>query len=52
MKTIKPRAYYEQAYSSIPTKLTRFWRKEIFYQSYRFIVLNIKIIKIVVLGHS
>jgi hypothetical protein len=52
MNKSKRKAYYEEAYPPMPTQTTQFWRKEIFFQSYRFIVLNIKIIRIVVLGHS
>ena len=52
MKNLNPRGYYDEAYPPMPTKATRFWRKEIFWQTYRFIVLNVKIIRIVVLGHS
>ncbi|MDM8160936.1 MULTISPECIES: hypothetical protein [Labilibaculum] len=52
MNTTKRRGYYEEAYPPMPTKTTKFWRKEIFYQTYRFLVLNMKIIRIVVMGHS
>ncbi|WP_096431765.1 hypothetical protein [Labilibaculum antarcticum] len=52
MSKTKRRGYYEEAYPPMPTKTTMFWRKEIFFQTYRFIVLNIKIIRIVVMGHS
>lgn len=52
MNNAKRRGYYDEAYPPMPTKRTMFWRKEIFWQTYRFIVLNLKIIRIVVLGHS
>ncbi|WP_180335735.1 hypothetical protein [Labilibaculum filiforme] len=52
MSTTKRKAYYEEAYPPMPTKTTMFWRKNIFFQAYRFFVLNIKIIRIVVHGHS
>ncbi len=46
------RGYQEESYPPMPTKSTLFWRKEIFWQTYRFFILNYKIIKIVVRGHS
>lgn len=46
------RGYQEESYPPMPTKTTLFWRKEIFWQTYRFLILNFKIIKIVVRGHS
>ncbi len=52
MNNSKKRGYYEEAYPPMPTKTTMFWRKEIFWQFYRFIVLNLKMIRIVALGHS
>lgn len=44
--------YSEESYPPVPTKTTRFWRKFIPWQLYRFFVLNFKIIRIVVGGHS
>jgi hypothetical protein len=44
--------YTPQSYAAMPTKATLFWRKFWPWQAWRFIVLNIKILKIVVKGHS
>jgi len=44
--------YTQEAYPPIPTRATRFWRKNKLYQLWRFIVLNAKIMRIVVGGHS
>jgi hypothetical protein len=44
--------YSEQYYPPSPTKATLFWRRFIPFQIIRFFVLNFKIIKIVVKGHS
>lgn len=46
------RAYYDESYPPLPTKSTLFWRKNIFWQAWRFIVLNLKIMRIIVGGHS
>ncbi len=46
------RGYTPDKYSPMPTKFTKFWRTCIPYQAIRFIVLNLKILKIVVKGHS
>ncbi|MDA8411486.1 MAG: hypothetical protein M0001_14000 [Treponema sp.] len=54
MKTdmkIFPR-YSEEAFPPIPTTATRFWRRNKVWQFIRFIILNAKIMKIVVGGHS
>ncbi len=48
----KIKAYYEEAYPPLPTGWTRFTRKNIFWQFVRFIVLNLKIMRIIVGGHS
>jgi hypothetical protein len=45
-------AYSLESYPPMPTKFTLFFRKCIIYQAFRFIVLNIKILRIVVGGHS
>ena len=45
-------AYSEESYPPMPTKTTLFWRTCIIWQAYRWVVLNIKILKIVVGGHS
>lgn len=52
MNTNKVKGYYEEAYPPFPTKTTRFFRKNILFQAIRFIVLNLKIMRIVVGGHS
>ncbi len=46
------RGYYEESYPPIPTKATRYWRKNLIYQLIRFFVLNLKMIRIVAGGHS
>ncbi len=46
------RGYTDFSYAPIPTKFTRFKRKCIIYQAWRWIVLNIKILRIVAFGHS
>ncbi len=45
-------AYSLESYPPMPTKFTLFIRRCIIYQAFRFIVLNIKILRIVVGGHS
>lgn len=52
MSTNRVRAYYDEAYPPIPTKATRFWRRSILWQLVRFFVLNLKIMRIIVGGHS
>ncbi len=52
MKEINRRGYTQESYAPMPTKSTIFWRRFIPWQVWRFIVLNIKILKIVVGGHS
>jgi len=46
------RGYYDESYPPIPTKNTKFWRKNLIWQLFRFLVLNLKIMRIVVGGHS
>ncbi|HRY32828.1 MAG TPA: hypothetical protein P5531_07650 [Bacteroidales bacterium] len=46
------RAYKDEYYPPVPTRMTRFWRTCIMYQIFRFFVLNYKIMKMVVKGHS
>lgn len=48
----KDSRYSLSSYAATPTKNTLFWRKFWPWQAWRFIVLNVKIIKIVVKGHS
>jgi hypothetical protein len=52
LKSAKFARYSEEAYPPIPTKATRFWRICVAYQLIRFFVLNLKIMRIVVGGHS
>ncbi len=46
------RGYNEFSYAPIPTKFTKFMRKCMIYQAWRWLVLNIKILRIVAFGHS
>ncbi len=46
------RNYKDEYYPPIPTKFTKFWRACFIYQLYRFFRLNIKIMLLVVKGHS
>jgi len=50
MKTT--RGYTQDYYSPMPTKSTLFWRNFIVWQLIRFLILNLKILKIVVKGHT
>lgn len=54
MDNIKKRAiaYSDESYPPMPTKLTLFWRRFWPWQAWRWLVLNIKILKIVAGGHS
>ncbi len=45
-------AYAEESYPPMPTRTTRFWRNFIPWQAWRWLVLNLKILRIVVGGHS
>ena len=44
--------YKDESYPPVPTKMTLFWRRCFLYQIWRFFVLNLKIMRIVVGGHS
>ena len=46
------RGYTNFSYAPVPTKFTKFMRKCIVWQAWRWIVLNIKILRIVAFGHS
>ena len=46
------RGYYEESYPPLPTKITKFWRRNLGLQAIRFIVLNLRIMRIIVGGHS
>ncbi len=48
----KIKVYFDEAYPPLPTKFTRFKRRCVLLQIIRFIVLNLKIMRIVVGGHS
>ncbi len=54
MEDIKKRtiAYSDESYPPMPTKSTLFWRRFWPWQAWRWLVLNIKILKIVAGGHS
>lgn len=47
---IKP--YSENNFVTIPGRMTKIFRKFIPWQMYRFVVLNLKIMKIIIGGHS
>jgi len=52
-KTVKRTvAYSDESYPPMPTKTTKFIRRFIPYQAWRWLVLNIKIMRIVAGGHS
>ena len=46
------RGYYDESYPPVPTKTTQYWRKNLIWQLFRFVVLNLQIMRIVVGGHS
>jgi hypothetical protein len=46
------RGYYEESYPPLPTKATKFWRKSIIIQVIMFVILNLRIMRIIVGGHS
>ena len=46
------RGFNEEAYPPIPTKATKFWRRSILKQVVMFFVLNLRIMRIIVGGHS
>ncbi len=52
MNQNKIKGYYEEAYPPLPTKATRRRRKNLLIQSFRFIVLNLKIMRIIIGGHT
>ena len=51
-KTNIVNGYKDEAYPPIPTKSTRFCRKFFPWQLIRFFILNLKIMRIVIGGHS
>jgi hypothetical protein len=44
--------YSEMSFATEPTAWTKFWRRSFVLQLIRFFVLNLKIMRIVVGGHS
>jgi len=49
MATRKP---YQQAYyPPIPTRATRFWRTNVLYQMWRFVVINLKMMRVITRSH-
>ncbi len=46
------RGYTDFSYAAIPGKTVRFFRRCIIWQAWRWLVLNIKILRIVAFGHS
>lgn len=46
------RGYYDESYPPLPTRNTLFWRRNVIWQFLRFVVLNLKIMRIIVGGHS
>ncbi len=49
----KSRKHYTNiSFAAVPTRSTKFWRGCILWQAWRFVVLNFKMMKIVVGGHS
>ena len=44
--------YYDESYPPLPTKSTRFLRGNLIWQTLRFVVLNMKIMRIIVGGLS
>lgn len=52
MKKEKFVPYSEISFVTVPGKTTKFFRKFILWQVYRFIVLNLKMMRIVIGGHS
>jgi len=49
---LKNTPYSNQAFATRPGGVTLFWRKCLIVQIYQFFYLNIKIMRIVVSGHS
>ncbi|MBN8704241.1 MAG: hypothetical protein LCH54_10125 [Bacteroidetes bacterium] len=47
-----PKGYKEEDYPPVPTGLNKFFRTFWPWQMIRFVVLNLKVMKIVIGGHS
>lgn len=52
IKTNLVRGYKEEAYPPLPDRKTRFFRQSFLWQIVRFFVLNFKIMRIIIGGHS
>jgi hypothetical protein len=52
MKAEKFVPYSEVSFVTVPGKTTKFFRKFWLWQAWRFMVLNLKMMRIVVGGHS
>lgn len=50
-KIINKRAYQQDYYPPVPTGLTKYFRKNLIWQFIRFIVLNLKMLKVVRKSH-
>lgn len=44
--------YKDESYPPVPTAFTRYMRRNYLYQLWMFMVLNIKIMRIVIGGHN
>ena len=51
-KRTQTEPYNQAAFATEPTKWTQFLRGCIIFQLFRFVILNLKVIRIVVGGHS
>jgi hypothetical protein len=51
-KESKVRGYIDEYYPPMPTRATKHFRKNPFYQLYKLTRLNYKIMRIVIKGHS
>ncbi len=50
--TKNSRGYRPFSYAPVPTPFTKFVRKCVIWQAWRWLVLNFKILRIVAFGHS
>jgi hypothetical protein len=50
--TEKNTQYSDFSYATVPTKWTLFWRHSLIYQSILFFIIALKVMRIVVGGHS
>jgi len=44
--------YYDKSYPTLSTKSTFLLRRKVLWQLWRFVVLNLKIMRLIVGGHS